>query len=61
MKTLIERITLDVKENPERIEKYLVILAKAGMLDGRTIKVKAASQNLLNVLNDTVVILKGGQ
>lgn len=55
MKTLMERVKEDIKENPDQLEKYLKILADAGMLNGTNVKLNKVSKELLNKLNDNKV------
>lgn len=59
MKKLIEKIKEDIKQNPEKREEYLAILADLGLLKGKILKVKKISAELMNSLEDkTIIILK---
>ncbi len=60
-KSLIERVLEDIKEDPERLDDYLRMLADSGMLKNvKAIKLKKVSLNTLKALKDngTVVIFK---
>lgn len=59
--TLIIKVIADIKNNPEKLDSYLQILVKTGVLKGiKEIKLSQCSSGLLAELhaNGTKVILK---
>lgn len=62
MINLIDKVLEDIKNDPSKIEKYLDIMAKAGMLKGRVVKLSKVSSEQLTRLQDggALVIIKGG-
>ena len=53
MTTLMTKVIEDIKKDPKKLDKYLQILAKQGLLDGITeLRVKSVSSDLLKELDN---------
>lgn len=58
---LIKRVIQDIKQDPKKLDEYLQILAKKGLLKGvKTLQLKSCSADLLKELegSETIIILK---
>ena len=57
---LLEKVIEDIKANPDRVDQYLQVLAKKGLLkDIKTLRLKKCSAKLLKELegqNVTIII-----
>lgn len=59
MSELAKRLERELRNNPEKADELFAILAKAGMLEGRTVKTKKISNaTLSNMSENTKVIIK---
>ena len=58
MTTLIERVIEDIKKDPSKLDKYLQVLAKQGLLrDVKELRLKSVSSDLLKELANSNVMV----